>query len=161
MAANGPNKKACEVKTRETKTMIKAHKLAIDRLAHATKEMRKEQDERESQGTRDENSEADCRWYVFLSSDLISSSRRAIVLMLLKLFLLLRITNADKLYSSLLGIKSAQAIGSPATEMQIVYESPQGTEGDIRTLSISLGKEGRMIGARVNDISSHNQFFLS
>lgn len=43
-------------------------------------------------------------------------------------------------------------IGSPATEMRIVYESPQGTEGDLRTLSILLGLDGSMTGAKVSGL---------
>lgn len=63
---------------------------------------------------------------------------------------LYRITNATALYSSLLGVRSAESIGSPASELRIVYESPQGTEGDIRTLSILLGLDGTMTGAKVS-----------
>lgn len=65
-----------------------------------------------------------------------------------------RITNATALYSSLVGIRSAQAVGVPPTEMRIEYESPQGNEGDYRTLSIALGEDGRMTGARVRSRSS-------
>lgn len=63
-----------------------------------------------------------------------------------------RITNATALYSSLVGIRSAQAVGAPPTEMRIEYESPQGNEGDYRTLSITLGEDGRMTGARVRSL---------
>lgn len=58
-----------------------------------------------------------------------------------------RITNATALFSSLLGIRTAYAVGSPATEMVIEYDR---TAGDTRTLSVKLNKEGRMTGAEVS-----------
>lgn len=58
-----------------------------------------------------------------------------------------RITNATALYSSLLGIRSAYALGSPPTEMIIEYER---TEGDSRTLSIKFGLDGKMKDAEVS-----------
>lgn len=62
-------------------------------------------------------------------------------------FLNRRITNATALYSSLLGIRSAYALGSPPTEMIIEYER---TEGDSRTLSIKFGRDGKMRDAEVS-----------
>lgn len=57
-----------------------------------------------------------------------------------------RITNATALFSSLLGIRSAYAVGSPPTEMVIEYDR---TAGDTRTLSVKINAAGRMTGAEV------------
>lgn len=61
-----------------------------------------------------------------------------------------RITHSTAFFSALQGIKSTTSIGSPATEMRLVYDI--GTDGkeDERTLSIELGEDGRMTGAKVS-----------
>ncbi|CEQ40404.1 SPOSA6832_02046, partial [Sporobolomyces salmonicolor] len=65
------------------------------------------------------------------------------------------IDQATLLYKSLLGIHNAYAIGSPPTEMILEYGSARAEKGDLRALSVSLGTDGRMIGARLVDSSEN------
>lgn len=65
IATFGPEIKACEAKMKETKSSIRAHKAAVEKLAVVTREMTKEQEEREGKGERDERAEEACRWCVF------------------------------------------------------------------------------------------------
>ncbi|ORY92756.1 hypothetical protein BCR35DRAFT_7677 [Leucosporidium creatinivorum] len=118
MAQIGPKTAAATEKISATKSNIKKHKAMYEKLEGQKKEMNKEQADRELKGTRDERAEEACRW----------------------------ITNATALYSSLLGIRSAYALGSPPTEMIIEYER---TEGDSRTLSIKFGRDGKMRDAEL------------
>jgi hypothetical protein len=138
MALIGPKTHAAMEKIAATKSSIKASKGAIEKLEVLKREMRKEQEDREAKGTRDERAEEGCRWQVCLliivSADPLADGLAS------------RITNATALYSSLLGIRSAYAIGSPPSEMIIEYDR---SEGDFRTLSISFGQDGRMAGAKV------------
>lgn len=68
MATYGPDIKACEVKIKETKSKIRGYKSAIDKLGLVTRDMRREQDDREAKGKRDERAEEGCRWFVFVST---------------------------------------------------------------------------------------------
>ena len=49
---------------KDTKSSIRAHKAAVEKLAVVTREMTKEQEEREGKGERDERAEEACRWCV-------------------------------------------------------------------------------------------------
>lgn len=61
-----------------------------------------------------------------------------------------RITHSTAFFSALQGIKSITTIGTPATEMRLVYDIGADGKEDERTLSIELGEDGRMTGAKVN-----------
>lgn len=60
-----------------------------------------------------------------------------------------RITHSTAFYTALQGIKSSSSIGSPATEMRLVYDIGLNSKEDERTLSIELGEDGRMTGAKL------------
>jgi len=123
MAATGPATEQAEAQIKQTKAAIRAHKQAAEDLARRKRDMQREMADREAKGNRDERAEEGCRW----------------------------ITSATALYSSVLGIRAAYAVGSPPAEIVIEYDAlmdPQ--EGDVRTLSIQLGPGGEMVGAQVS-----------
>ncbi len=123
MASIGPATKSVESQIKKTKADIRAHKQAAEDLAKRKRDMQREMEDREAKGNRDERAEEGCRW----------------------------ITSATALYSSLVGIRAAYAVGTPVREIVVEYESlvnPQ--EGDVRTLSIQVGAGGEMVGAQVS-----------
>jgi hypothetical protein len=125
---------------KEKKVSIRTHKVGIEKLGGEMREMKREEEERDAMGQRDERSEQSCLWYVLLvlyfTHALIQGEDR--------------ITSATALFSSLLGVRSAQSVGSPPTSMTIIFEGPQRTEGDYRTLSIEFSPQGTLVGARVS-----------
>lgn len=62
MAQIGPKTSATLERISATKSSIKASKGAIERLEMQKREMRREQEDRELKGTRDERAEEACRW---------------------------------------------------------------------------------------------------
>lgn len=68
MATYGPEIKACEQKKQETKLKIRSHKSQIEKLSIVTREMKKEQEDREAKGKRDERAEEGCRRFVCFSN---------------------------------------------------------------------------------------------
>lgn len=60
-----------------------------------------------------------------------------------------RIDTTIALYTSLMGIHNAYAIGSPATAMMFEFGPPKADKGALRRLRIDLGADGRMSGAEV------------
>ncbi|KAK4046775.1 hypothetical protein OIO90_006441 [Microbotryomycetes sp. JL221] len=98
MAQIGPKTAVAMEQISSTKTQIKAAKVQIEKLEVQKRDMRREQEDRELKGTRDEKAEEACRW----------------------------ITSATALYSSLLGIRSAYVIGSPPSEMIMEYDRTEG-----------------------------------
>lgn len=50
--------------------------------------------------------------------------------------------------------------GSPA-EMRIEYDGPDGQEGDIKTLSVLIAENGKMVGANVSPFSLFFDIFWS
>ncbi|KAK4046987.1 hypothetical protein OIV83_005673 [Microbotryomycetes sp. JL201] len=126
MAQIGPKTAATMEQISAAKSKIKASKGQIEKLEMQKRDMRREQEDRELKGTRDEKAEEACRW----------------------------ITSATALFSSLLGIRTAYAVGSPATEMVIEYDR---ADGDTRTLSIKFGPGGKFIGANLVNSSEDIQ----
>ncbi|GAA5943878.1 hypothetical protein JCM1841_004228 [Sporobolomyces salmonicolor] len=117
----------CEAETKALRPRIKASRLNVDKLGQLVKQLRAEQEERDAKGMQDVRAEEGCEW----------------------------IDQATLLYKSLLGIHNAYAIGSPPTEMILEYGSARAEKGDLRALSVSLGTDGRMIGARLVDSSEN------
>ncbi|KAM0787753.1 hypothetical protein ACM66B_003810 [Microbotryomycetes sp. NB124-2] len=126
MAQIGPKTTATMEQISAAKSSIKASKGQIERLEVQKRDMRREQEDRELKGTRDEKAEEACRW----------------------------ITSATSLFSTLLGIRTAYAVGSPPSEMIIEYDR---TAGDTRTLSIKYGPGGKFIGASLVNSSEDIQ----
>lgn len=123
MAATGPATKATELRIKQAKATIRAHKQATEDLARRARDMQREQAEREASGNRDERAEEGCRW----------------------------ITGATALYSGVLGIRGAWAVGSPVREVVVEYEAlEERREGDVRRLSIQVGEGGELVGAQVS-----------
>ncbi|KAM0752228.1 hypothetical protein T439DRAFT_324295 [Meredithblackwellia eburnea MCA 4105] len=125
----GPEGQAIASETKATTQQIRQYKIQIDKLDVAKRELKKELDEREAKGKRDERAEKGCRW----------------------------ITASTALYSSIMGIRSAEVMGSPPSEIRIVYDSPHGNEGDYRALSIKVAEDGKMEGATLLDSSDDIQ----
>ncbi|GAA5860994.1 hypothetical protein JCM8547_008001 [Rhodosporidiobolus lusitaniae] len=119
----------CEAEMKSLKPKIKASKINIERYSHTVKQLRREQDERDAKGVQDERAEEACQW---LDTTMV-------------------------LYNSLLGIHNAYAVGSPARELVFEYGAPNADKGDLRKLSIALGKNGRMTGAKLVDSSENIQ----
>ncbi|GAA6027397.1 hypothetical protein JCM8097_007828 [Rhodosporidiobolus ruineniae] len=115
----------CEAEMKSLKPQIKASKIRIERLSHTAKQLQREQDERDAKGVQDERAEEACQW----------------------------LDTTAQLYKSLLGIYNAYTVGSPARELVFEYELPSTDKGDLRKLSIELGEDGKMVGARLIDSS--------
>ncbi|GAA6053063.1 hypothetical protein JCM3770_000366 [Rhodotorula araucariae] len=121
----GQQTKQCEDAMRALKPRIKASKISIERYAQTAKQLRREQDERDAKGAQDVRAEEGCEW----------------------------LDTTAALYKSLLGIHNAFAVGSPPTEMVFEYGAPNAERGDLRRLSILLGADGKMAGAKLLDSS--------
>lgn len=150
ISAHGPRMAELEAMIKAEKGEIRARKVAVDRVAQARREMERELRERDLKGSRDERAEEGCRWSVprFSSLRFVESARAGAD----EAWWRRRITNTTALYSSLLGIRNAYALGSPPTAMVIEYDSLSGEAevDDVRTLSIELGEKGEMVGAHVS-----------
>lgn len=62
MASIGPKTRAANEKITATRANLKQSRLTCEKLDVQIREMRKEQEDRELKGTRDERAEEGCRW---------------------------------------------------------------------------------------------------
>ncbi|GAA5970391.1 hypothetical protein JCM3765_005683 [Sporobolomyces pararoseus] len=119
-----------EKELKELRPKIKQAKLANERLSNTVGGLEREKREREEKGGGiDERAEQGCEW----------------------------IENATKLYKSLLGIEETYTLGSSPASIVISLNAIKGNVGGKRSLSILLGPDGRMTGAKLIDSSQSIQ----
>ncbi|GAA5987806.1 hypothetical protein JCM5350_005370 [Sporobolomyces pararoseus] len=119
-----------EKELKELRPKIKQAKLANERLSNTVGGLEREKREREEKGGGiDERAEQGCEW----------------------------IENATKLYKSLLGIEETYTSGSSPASIVISFNAIKGNVGGKRSLSILLGPDGRMTGAKLIDSSQSIQ----
>ncbi|GAA6012987.1 hypothetical protein JCM10207_008404 [Rhodosporidiobolus poonsookiae] len=128
LEAIGKRTRECDDEMKTLKPRIKASKINIERCSHSVKQLRREQDERDAKGVQDERAEEACEW----------------------------LDSTMAMYKSLLGIHNAYAVGSPPEEIVFEYGAAS-DKGDLRKLSIELGYDGRMTGAKLVDSSQDIQ----
>ncbi|GAA6010762.1 hypothetical protein JCM11491_002934 [Sporobolomyces phaffii] len=122
-----------EKELKELRPRIKQAKLANERLGNTVGGLEREKREREEKGGGiDERAEQGCEW----------------------------IENATALYKNLLGIEETYTVGgseSSPTSILISFNANKANSGGKRSLSILLGKDGRMTGAKLLDSSQSIQ----
>ncbi|GAA5928313.1 uncharacterized protein JCM15063_003847 [Sporobolomyces koalae] len=122
-----------EQELKQLRPLIKQAKLANERLGNSSSQLEREKREREAKGGGiDERAEQGCEW----------------------------IEHATRLYKSLLGIDETYvtngATGSTRS-IAIAFTTMKGTAGGQRSMSIELGPDGRMTGAKLVDSSESIQ----
>lgn len=144
-----------EKELKELRPKIKLAKLGNEKLSNTVGGLEREKREREEKGGGiDERAEQGCEWCVTPSP-------------LLRLWAFMsadpqyewfsRIENATKLYKKLLGIDETYTVGrrgSTPGSIVISFNTIKGNIGGKRSLTIDLGPDGRMSGAKVRTIYS-------